>query len=256
MWIDPVAFHFFSWPIHWYGIAWAVSFLAILYCPPKRARDSIALTKYWHDIVSNALLASVIGGRLGEMLFYQYGLLLNQPWSMFMVWQGGMSFHGALILGGLTLWGMSKRYGINFWDITDASLIQLPLGLGIVRIANYINGELIGRVTEQTWGMSYVEGALHRHPSQLYEAVLEGLLLGILMHGYAKYHPPRGRLTILFMFGYASVRLLVECYFREPTYELFQWISTGQLLSVLMLLVGGLMATALRYQHHKRQTSQ
>ena len=248
MWIDPIAFYIGSIAIHWYGIAWALAFLLVLYYPSSLVKSSKKMTEHWQDIVSTALLASVIGGRLGEMIFFQMGTLLAHPLKLFAIREGGMSFHGALILGSLAFIWLSRRYKIDFWSLTDAALINLPLALGIVRIANFINGELWGRITDQSWGVAFPGSVMLRHPSQLYEAFLEGLVLWGIMRLAVNYNLPKGYLTAIFFIGYASLRLIVETFYREPTYDWVQILSTGQLLCIGMITIGVLMG-----MHHWQQ---
>jgi phosphatidylglycerol:prolipoprotein diacylglycerol transferase len=159
-----------------------------------------------------------------------------------MIWEGGMSFHGALLLGALTLAWMARRLKVEFLVITDAAVVNLPLALGLVRIANFINAELVGRITDQSWGVQFpAYGPLLRHPSQLYEAFLEGLVLFAIMRYSANRKLPKGYLSAIFTSSYAVMRLLVESYYREPTYDLTYFASTGQILCSLMLIVGILM---------------
>lgn len=247
--IDPVAFSIFGISIRWYGIAWACAYLILLLMPSFKTCESKKLKAIWPDVVSNALLASIIGGRLGEMLIYQHQAFLADPWLLFRVWEGGMSFHGAFLLSTLVLIWMSKREKVSFWDMTDGALIHVPIALGIVRLANYVNGELCGRVTNTVYGVVHPNcGLLPRFPSQLYEAFGEGLLLWGLMYWISQYNLRRGMLSAIFLIGYSLIRLIIELYFRTPTYDLFESISSGVLLCGLMLLSGVLMSVY--HSHH------
>ena len=247
--IDPIAFHVLGLSIRWYGIAWAIAFAIMLYIPSHRVKQSKSLSVIWQDLVCNTLLACVVGGRLGEMLFYQYARMLSDPWIIIRIYEGGMSFHGALLAGVLVFYFTAKRHRINFWDIADGALIHLPCALGIVRVANYINGELCGRVTSGPFGV-LVDGCggYLVFPSQLYEAMLEGGVLWLFLYGISLYEPRRGIISSAFIVGYASMRLLVEVYFRAPTYELTSYLSTGALMSIVML-AAGLLVTAIAASH-------
>lgn len=254
--IDPVAFSIYGLSIRWYGIAWALAYLILLLMPSYKTCESQKLKSIWPDVVSNSLLASIIGGRLGEMLLYQHQRLFADPWLLFRIWEGGMSFHGAFFFIILTLWWMSKREKVSFWDITDAALIHVPLALGIVRLANYINGELCGRVTDTSFGVIHPGcGVLPRFPSQLYEAFGEGLLLWGLMYWLSQYNIKRGMLSAIFVMGYALIRLIIELHFRAPTYDLLETMSNGVLLSILMLISGILMAFSHTHNNSKYRKS-
>ena len=251
--IDPIAFNVLGLSIRWYGIAWAVSFAIMLYMPSHRVRQSKSLSAIWQDLVCNALLASVVGGRLGEMIFYQHARALSDPWVVIRIYEGGMSFHGAILAGTLVFYLTAKRYRINFWDIADGALIHLPCALGIVRVANYINGELCGRVTTGEFGVLVKGCGGHPvFPSQLYEAMLEGGALWLILYGLSLYEPRRGVISSAFVIGYASMRLLAEVYFRAPTYELTPYLSTGTLMSIVMLLAGLLVAAVTASHAHNQ----
>ena len=242
MWFDPVAFYILSFPVRWYGIAWATSFLFMLYVPSHLALQSKPIKSHWQDIVCNALLAAVIGGRLGEMLIFQHEVLLADPLSLIKIWQGGMSFHGALLCGGLSFIYMARYYSINFWVLSDAAVVHLPVTFFLVRIANFINGELCGRVTDVSWAVRMPQcGYLPTHPSQLYEAGGEGLLLWLMVYGVSKYYKTKGVVAVSFVVSYSIIRLWIETYFRAPTYELSQILSSGQILCLLMICIGLLM---------------
>lgn len=236
--IDPVAFQVFGFSIHWYGIAWVVSFLWVLHFPYQVVKDK-PLFKFWDEIVINTVIVSLVAGRLGEMLIYQHHKLLHDPWSLFRIWEGGMSFYGAAIGYGLYLYWESVRKKVSFLGLTDMVLLHLPIPIFIVRIANFINGELWGRVTDQSWGIYFPKaGPLLRHPSQLYEAFGEGLVLGVLLYIISRYQPKAGVLTASFMVGYGSIRLIIELYYRAPSYDITSYVSTGVILSSLFILGG------------------
>lgn len=240
--IDPVAFRIGSFPVRWYGVMWAVGYLFMLYCPPKRVKDFPRLQKNWQDLVSWGLMASIVGGRIGEMFFYQFHHLKQDPWLMLRIWEGGMSFHGAIFLGFFVLLWQASRLRIDCWHLFDCVVIHLPLPIGLVRVANFINGELCGRVTESLIGMQVPGcGVLNRYPSTLIEAFSEGLLLWGVMLLCSRFISSKGYLSSIFLIGYAGIRLIIEGLFREPTYDLHPTIATATLLCLVMLCCGVLM---------------
>ena len=255
--IDPVAFKLGTLSVRWYGLAWAFSYIFLCYFPHRLIKSYPILQKNWHEIVSNAVIASVIGGRLGEVLFYQTVMLLNDPLRVFYIWEGGLSFHGALICGAITLYWMSKKYRTTYFQISDIAVINLPIALGIVRVANFVNGELWGRVTDQSWGVHFpAAGPLLRHPSQLYEAFFEGVILWLIMLFVANKNPRHGILTSAFIVFYAGLRLVIECLFREPTFEWTSYASTAQILCLAMLLTGILMMVMRHICHNQVQKNE
>ena len=192
------------------------------------------------------------GGRLGFVLFYEPSYYLENPLDIFAVWKGGMAFHGGLFGSGVAIWIFSRRNGINPWSTSDLCTATVPIGIFFGRIANFINGELFGRPTAAPWGMVFPEARLNypeveptaRHPSQLYEAALEGVVLFIVLriatHRFLSFHRPG--LTIgLFATGYGVARILVE-FFRQPDAHIGDLTggvgTTGTVLSFPMVLVG------------------
>jgi phosphatidylglycerol:prolipoprotein diacylglycerol transferase len=194
------------------------------------------------DLIFYAALGVILGGRVGYMPFYNFPELVHDPLSLFKIWQGGMSFHGGLLGVLLALWIFARKFGKAFWDVGDFIAPLVPIGLGAGRIGNFINGELWGRVTDMPWGMVYSHvDSQPRHPSELYEFGLEGIGLFILVWWYARKPRPAGRVSAVFLIGYAICRLIAEC-FREPDQQLgylaFDWLTMGQILSIPMLLLG------------------
>jgi len=197
------------------------------------------------DLVFYAALGLVIGGRIGYLLFYRIDLFFIDPWVVFKVWEGGMSFHGGLIGGALGLFLLAKRYQKSFLEVTDFCVPLIPLGLAAGRLGNFINGELWGRVTTQAWGMIFPHvDNLPRHPSQLYECLLEGVVLFALLWWYTNKPRPLGQATGLFLVGYGCLRIIAEC-FRAPDVQwgFVAWhcLTMGQLLSVPMILLGTIL---------------
>lgn len=245
--IDPVAFSLGPIKIHWYGLMYLMGFLAawLLACWRVKHYQLNWTKEQVGDLIFYAALGVIIGGRLGYMFFYNGPQLLQSPWSLFKIWEGGMSFHGGLLGVLLAIWLFAKRFGKTFWEVGDFVVPLVPLGLGAGRLGNFINGELWGRVTDVPWAMVFphVDGQ-PRHPSQLYELGLEGIGLFILVWWYASKPRKPGSVSAIFLMGYAVCRVIVEC-FRQPDVPLgfvaFGWLTMGQLLSIPMFLLGFLL---------------
>ena len=242
--INPVAVAIGPIQIHWYGLMYLIAFASAWFLAQWRV-------KHYHlnwsseqisDLIFYAALGVILGGRIGYMLFYNTSELINHPLSLFKIWQGGMSFHGGLLGVLFATIFFTKKAKKSFWEVTDFVVPLVPLGLAAGRIGNFINGELWGRATDAPWGMVFpFVDAQPRHPSQLYEVGLEGIVLLIIVWWYAHKPKPAGCVTAIFLIGYAVCRLIIEC-FREPDAQLgflaFHWLTMGQLLSIPMLLVG------------------
>lgn len=242
--IHPVAFALGPLQVHWYGLMYLAGFVlawGLAHWRVKHQHLRWTSTEI-EDVIFWAAMGVILGGRLGYMLFYSQGAWLHHPLSIFRVWEGGMSFHGGLIGVAVALWVFSVRHGRAFLDVTDFLTPLVPLGLGLGRVGNFINAELVGRVTQVPWAMIFPHtDGLPRHPSQLYAVMLEGVLLFSIVWGYAKHPRPQGRVTALFLIGYAVCRIIDEC-FREPDVQwgflAFDWLTMGQLLSVPLLGLG------------------
>ena len=244
---DPIAFSIGPLGVHWYGLMYLLGFLAFWLLGRRRAQD------YWRgvtpDDVENLLFwgvfGVVLGGRLGYCSFYQPAWYLTHPLQIFSVWQGGMSAHGGL-LGVLIVMALYvRRHGMRFWQLTDFVAPLVPLGLFFGRIGNFINGELWGRPAspDLPWAMIFPQaqdGGISRHPSQLYEAGLEGLALFVVIWLYSRKPRPVGRTAALFALGYGAARFVSE-YFREPDAFLglqALGLSRGQWLTLPLILAG------------------
>ncbi|MHB1359433.1 MAG: prolipoprotein diacylglyceryl transferase [Rhodocyclaceae bacterium] len=247
---DPIALSLGPLAVRWYGLMYLAGFVAFLLLGRRRAA-----TQPWHglkpaaldDLLFYGVLGVIVGGRLGQVLFYEPAYYLAHPLEIFAVWKGGMSFHGGLlgVLAAMALY--ANKRGLSFWQITDFIAPLAPIGLGLGRIGNFINGELWGRVVanptapELPWAMVFPwVDALPRHPSQLYQALGEGLLLFLLLWWYSGRQRARGTVSALFLIGYGSARWIGE-YFREPDLGVFgqsYTISMGQWLSLPMIVVG------------------
>jgi len=257
--LDPVALQIGPLAIKWYGLA----YLAGLLLGWMYIRQLVANGRLWandqppfepvkvDDLLLYITAGVVLGGRLGFVIFYEPSYYVANPQDIIAVWKGGMSFHGALVGSGIAIWQFARRNGFNPWSTADLVTASVPIGLFFGRIANFINGELYGRPTSAPWGMVFPEAALHypeveptpRHPSQLYEALLEGLVLfivlRILTHHFGALKRP-GIVTGTFLAGYALARSFCEL-FREPhfAHSLNVWpLTVGIIYSIPMLLLG------------------
>jgi len=241
--IDPVLIQLGPLKVHWYGVMYLLGFSAAWLLGRQRAQRHAG----WQateigDLVLYGAIGAVLGGRLGYALFYNLPHYIGHPLDIVRLWEGGMSFHGGLVGVLLALWLYARRSGRSFLQVGDFVAPLVPLGLLFGRLGNFINQELWGRTTDLPWGMLFpLAGSLPRHPSQLYEAALEGLLLFAVLWVYSRQPRPTGRVSGLFLVGYASVRFLVE-FTREPDAHLgfiaLDWMTMGQLLSLPMALAG------------------
>lgn len=246
--INPVAFKIHSWPVYWYGLMYLVGFFGGWFVLSLRLRFSKRdfTQSELSDIVFYTAVGAIVGGRLGYIFFYDTTSILPDFWIIFETWKGGMSFHGGLI-GVLVAMALTARSMKKpFLALTDFIAPAVPIGLGAGRIGNFINGELWGRVTDIRWSMVFPNaGPLTRHPSQLYEFGLEGVLLFIILWLYSRKPRPLGAVSGLFALLYGVFRCGVE-FFREPDVQIGfiqGWITQGQVLSVPLILIGMLLLT-------------
>ncbi len=242
--IDPVAFHLGPIKVYWYGLMYLLAFL----CAWGLAHLRVRLYKLdWTgeqitDLIFYGALGAIIGGRLGYMLFYSFKQLITEPWVLFKVWEGGMSFHGGLLGVIVAVFLFARQTKKTIWQVGDFAAPLVPTGLAFGRIGNFINGELWGRPTDMPWGMVFphVDGQ-PRHPSQLYEFGLEGILLFVIVWWYAAKPRPAGAVSGVFLIAYSLCRFFGE-FFRQPDahlgYIAFNWLTMGQLLSVPVFLAG------------------
>lgn len=263
--IDPVMFSIGPVSLHWYGMMYLIGFVFALWLANRRAAKP---NSGWQKSEVETLLyvgfvGVFIGGRLGYVLFYNLPVFLDNPLYLFKVWDGGMSFHGGLIGVICAMIWFARRTKRHFFQVADFVAPLIPFGLGLGRIGNFINGELWGRVTLDTpWAILFPGsraedlqlvaqdpttllpiiqqyGVLPRHPSQLYEMFLEGVVLFIILNIFVRKNRPMGSVSGLFLIGYGAFRIIVE-FFRQPDAQLglFSGISMGQILSIPMIILG------------------
>lgn len=251
--IDPVAFSILGLDVRWYALAYLCGLLGgWQYCMFLARRYNLAPAPSTGSITAShydafllwAVVGVILGGRIGYVLFYNLDHYIANPWESLQVWHGGMSFHGGMLGVLLAALIFVRRQRISFWQFSDLLACATPIGLFFGRLANFINGELFGRVTDVPWGMVFPRGDMQpRHPSQLYEAGLEGLVLFIIMALLVRISAVRGRagmLSGIFLISYGTARFAVE-FLREPDPQLgflFAEATMGQMLCVPMLLVG------------------
>ena len=251
--IDPVIVQIGPVAIHWYGLGYVVGILFAWWY----ARRLVTSPRLWPDGVKPmrpedvddflvwAAIGVVLGGRIGYILFYDFARYAANPLDIFAVWQGGMSFHGGLTGVTIAMILFARSRGVRVWTMFDVVAAGVPVGLGFVRLTNFINSELWGRPTDVAWAFVFPTGGPEpRHPSQLYEAALEGLLLflvlRVLTHTFLKLKNP-GFVSGTFVAGYGLSRIVVE-FFREPDahigYLAGNWLTMGMVLSTPMVLLG------------------
>ncbi len=246
--IDPIALDLGPLQIHWYGLMYLLGFAAAWWLGTLRARRP---GSGWHeeqvsDLVFWGALGVVLGGRAGYVLLYNFDQFLADPLWLFAVWQGGMSFHGGLLGVILVLWLWGRKHNKALLEMGDFVAPLIPIGLGAGRVGNFIGGELWGRVSDLPWAVIFPRAGdgLPRHPSQLYEFFLEGVVLFAVIWWYSSRPRPRMAVSGLFLLLYGVFRSLVELV-REPDAHIgfiaFDWLTKGQLLSLPMVLVGATM---------------
>jgi phosphatidylglycerol:prolipoprotein diacylglycerol transferase len=245
---DPVLVQLGPFAIRWYALAYITGLLLGWRLVRALAQKSpaVATPEQVDDFLTWATLGVVLGGRLGYVLFYQPTRFLSQPLQIFAVWQGGMSFHGGLIGVSVAIIWFCRHHRINLLGFADRIAVAAPIGLGLGRVANFINGELWGRPAPDwlPWAMIFPGGGeVPRHPSQIYQALLEGVVLFVVMFTLSRREAVRARFGLLvgiFLIGYAIARMIGEL-FREPDAFLgflFGGVTMGQVLSLPMLLAG------------------
>lgn len=244
--IDPVFFRIGPLAFRWYGLMYIFGFAAsyFIISAEARRRNQAMTRDDVADMIFTVALGIVLGGRLGYVLFYNLSSYLEQPLKIFAVWEGGMSFHGGMAGTVIAGWWYVHKKKIPFFRMADIVAMSGPVGLFFGRIGNFINGELYGRATDVPWGMVFPGGGPSpRHPSQLYEALLEGPILLLVLWLTSRKNLPDGAVFWTFIAGYGLFRSFVE-FFREPDAQLGLFlgsVSMGQLLSLPMFVLGAAM---------------
>lgn len=247
--IDPIIFQIGSFALRWYAVAYLAGLtLGWAYIKCMREKFKLSMTaEHVDDYLFWAVIGVILGGRLGYVAFYNADYYIANPLVIAQVWKGGMSFHGGFLGVVVTTYFFAKKKGIEIMLLADMVAVTAPIGLFFGRIANFINGELFGRITDASWGVIFPHGGPEpRHPSQLYEAILEGLVLFLILNILVRFKPirdRRGLLTGVFLMGYGIARSTVEL-FRQPDAQLgfLSGGSTmGQWLSAPMVIIGIVM---------------
>ena len=242
--IDPVIFSIGFLKIRWYGLMYVIGFLFAWWLARRRCRraDSPINAEQVDDLIFYGMLGVIVGGRVGYAFVYGWSQLSSDPLYLFKITEGGMSFHGGLAGVMIAMWLYGRKLGHSIWRMTDFVAPIVPLGLGFGRIGNFINGELWGKPTDMPWGF-LVNGQV-LHPSQLYEAVLEGFLLFAILWIYSARPRPYLATSGLFLLLYGIFRFIVEFYRvpdAHPGYLALGWVTMGQVLSLPMIIAGGVL---------------
>lgn len=260
--LDPVLVEFGAISIRYYGLVYALGFLAAyLFFRWAAKKRLIRLSLEKVDIfIIYAIIGGVAGGRIGEFLFYQWNVLLTDPLELFMIWHGGMSIHGGILGFLLVTWLFCRKYNANIYDISDLAVLPASAALIFGRIANFINAELVGRVTDVSWCVKFLD-APHtsgqvkcRHPSQLYEAFKNVVIFTLLTLRYRMVRfteRRKGELTWLFVFLYGTLRTIATIWRDDPRW-VFGILSTGQLLSVIMAI----LAAVILWKYYRNDTKE
>lgn len=242
--LNPVAFSLFGLEVRWYGIIFVIGFIIAYYF--VRYLSEERNTNLSNDQIDNfflgLIIAVVAGARIFDMLIYNFNYLLIDPLELFKIWHGGLSFHGGLI--GAIIWGFyfTRKHKVDFFEMADILVIPLALGLMLGRIANFINGELVGRITSVPWAVKFEGYDGFRHPSQVYEA-FKNLAIFVTLWNLRKKHFPKGFLFWMFVLLYGILRFIIE-FFRAPDSPhigvngfFFGWMTMGQILNTIMVVL-------------------
>ena len=240
---DPVAFHFFSLEIRWYSLAYIFGIiLGWFYCKKYLIKDRLILNIF-DDLITYVIIGIILGGRLGYVLIYNFDYYLNNLSEILMIWKGGMSFHGGLVGVLISTSLFSKKHNLNPFIFLDLISVVAPIGIFFGRVANFLNSELYGKETEIFWSVIFPKiDNLTRHPSQIYEAIFEGLILFLILNLLVKKNmlDKKGMISSYFLIFYSSFRFSLE-FFREPDPQIGYLIigmTMGQVLSVFLFTIG------------------
>jgi phosphatidylglycerol:prolipoprotein diacylglycerol transferase len=252
--IDPVAFRIGPIAVRWYGLSYVAGMGAMWWLLHRRAERGLHdwTSTQVADLVFFGSIGGVVGGRIGSMLFYHLTDFLANPLSLFAVWQGGMSFHGGVLGFIAATWWYARRLQRPFLAVTDFAVPVVPVAAFLVRIANFINGELWGKPTDLPWGVVFPGQDVPRHPSQLYEALLEGAVMFVILWPLSRRPRALGLLSALFLILYGSFRIAIE-FVREPDqhigYLAWGWLTEGQVLSLPMVIIGVVILLVFTRKH-------
>ncbi len=243
--IDPIAFSAGPLQVHWYGVMYLIGIVGgwLLLARRSSRADAPVDRKQVDDLIFYVACGVIIGGRVGYALFYGMDQVLANPLWMFYVWEGGMSFHGGFLGVMVAMWLYGRKVNRHPMDLLDFIAPVVPIGLGMGRLGNFIGQELWGRASDVPWAMVFPKdpSGLARHPSQLYQAFLEGLVLFLILYLFSMKPRPRYAVSGLFLLFYGIFRFSAE-FFRQPDahlgFDLFGWMSRGQLLSLPMIVAG------------------
>jgi len=240
--INPIAFSLGPLAVHWYGLTYLFGFIGCFWLSVVRGRTRGWTAQQLTDVLFYVAMGIIFGGRIGYILFYYPAEIFRQPLTLLAFWEPGRSFHGGMLGVFIALLFYVKFNFKKFIELTDFIAPAVPIGLGFGRLGNFINGELYGRITTLPWGMVFPHvGPQPRHPSQLYELFLEGVVLCIILVWYARKPRPLGAISGMFLLGYGVIRCMVE-FVRAPDeghgFVAFNWLTMGQLLSIPMIILG------------------
>lgn len=258
--IDPIAFSLGPLKVHWYGLTYLVGFMAAWGIGVYRSRKPWSpLSKgQIEDLIFYGALGVVIGGRMGYVFLYNFEQFKADPAWLFRVWEGGMAFHGGLLGVIFAVVVFARKTKNRFIDVMDFAAPLVPIGLGCGRIGNFIGQELWGRASDVSWAMVFPKAAdgIARHPSQLYQAFLEGLVLFVIIFWFSAKPRPRAAVSALFIFCYGVFRFAVE-FTRQPDahiqFDLFGWMTRGQMLSLPMIILGLIIFTVVMLKGKPRE---
>jgi len=240
---DPVAFHFFSLEIRWYSLAYIFGIIiGWFYCKKYLIKEK-SILNIFDDLITYLIIGIIIGGRLGYVFIYNFDYYLNNLSEILMIWKGGMSFHGGVVGVIITTIIFSKKNNLNPYIFLDLISVVAPIGIFLGRISNFLNSELYGKETEVFWSVVFPKiDNLSRHPSQIYEALFEGLILFLILNFLVKKNMLniKGKISSFFLIFYSLFRFILE-FFREPDQQigyLVANLSMGQILSLILFILG------------------